>query len=167
VLVRVSVMALAAGALDRSSRSLATIGVTLSGLVLAMSILTILFMFVTMPIRMRARERAGRVSVASAAIEATVWASLFAIGATVILAVGTAVASYWDESIRQVLWRGAPDPIALSIFVLISVVVFLSHWLLQPLYRKLFAERPSYRTERLEDGTVQIRFVGKQKEPLL
>lgn len=166
VLVRLSLMILAAGALDRSSRSLITVGATLSGLLISTALLGFLLLFFTMPIRLRARKRAGAVSVASAAAEAVAWALVFAVGGTVLITIVTAGASYWHEPVRQAVWHGVPDPFALSVFGLLSIAIFLSPWLLRPLYTRLFAERPPYWTERLENGDLALHWIGRTKERL-
>lgn len=167
ILARVSLLALGAGALDRSSRTLATIAMVVVGLVVSVSVLTVLLMFVTMPVRMWARGRAGRGSAANAAIEAMFWAGFFAVCLTAAGTIVTALISYRNPAWRSLFWRESPDPLALAIFALLVVVVFLSHWLLRPLMKALFAERPSYRTERSPDGNMIIRSVPKVKEPLV
>ena len=167
IIVRLSVLVLSAGALDRSSRTLATVGLALGGLTLAALLLTLMLMLLTVPVRLRARQRAGRISAASAAVEAVFWAGLFA----AVLAVGafsvTAIASYWSVTLRQVLWRGVPDPVALAAFTFLVMLVFLSPWLLRPLVAMLFSKRPPYWTERMPDGSLAVHYLTNPREPLL
>lgn len=166
-LVRVSLLATAASALERSSRTITALGVVLGSLALSVIVLTVVLMFVSMPVRVRARRRANRPSAANAAIEAIFWAGSFAICLTVIAAIASAFASYRYEWVRRAVWRSTPDPIALSAFTLVLIGVFLSYWLLRPVTNRIFAKRPSYRTKRGEDGSLILWQVGQEKEPLV
>lgn len=164
---RFSMLALAAGALDRSLRSVTAIVILLAVLALLTGVLTTALMLITMPVRMWARERAGRVSAASASYEAVVWALVFAVSLIVIGTIAVAVASYRYEPLRLAVWPVPPNPIALAVFVVTLNAVFLSHWLLQPLLSRLFGERPAYRTSRTEDGRLIYSWPNEPREPLL
>jgi len=168
VVSRFSLLAVAAGALDRSL--LVVVGVVAAILILAVSsvVLSVVLIFVTMPIRMWARARANRLSAANAAMEAVFWAGLFAVCLVVAGVVGLGVASYRYGPLRDAVWKTAPpDPIALGVFLATLIAVFLSHWLLRPVVAKLFADRPSYYTERDPDGNLLIKHVEREREPLL
>jgi hypothetical protein len=164
---RFSILAVTAGALDRSLWTIVRIVASLALVAVLSTILSIILMFVTMPIRMWARARAGRDSAANAAFEALFWAGLFAVCITVMAVIGLGIASYCYVPLRDAIWPLPPNPIALGVFVFTFVVIFLSHWLLRPVTNKLFAERPGYYTERGPDGSLRIHFVGKDKEPLI
>jgi hypothetical protein len=167
VVARFSLLAITAGALDRSLWTVVRIVVALGLLAVVSAVLSVVLMFVTMPVRMRARSRANRNSAANAVFEAFLWAGLFAVCLTVVGIIGLGIASYRYEPLRSVIWLVPPDPVALSVFIFTLIVVFLSHWLLRPVKSRLFAERPSYYTERSPNGNLQIHFVQKEKEPLL
>ncbi len=167
IVMRFALLAVAAGALNRSLQTVMLLLVGLLGLAIISGFLSIILMFVTTPIRMWARSRAGRVSAANAVIEAEAWAVFFAILLTVGLVVGGGVASYCYTPLRNAVWAEPPSPIALSIFVAALVAVFLSHWFLRPIFARLFAERPPYRTEKREDGKTVVTFMDEPKEPLL
>lgn len=168
VVSRFSILAVSAGALDRSVRSVLAITAILASLAVATALLTALMMFITVPIRMRARRRADRPSAARAAMEGLTWALLFAIVLTVSGTVALAVAGYRYTPLRTALGATPPNPIAFSLFVLTLAAVFLSHWLSRPIVSRLFAERPGYTTRRDEDGHL-IYTLGQRepKEPLL
>ena len=167
VVARFSLLAITAGALDRSLWIVVRMVAALGLLALVAAILGFVLMFVTMPIRMWARARANRLSAANAAFEALFWAGLFAVCLTVVGTIGLGIASYHYEPLRSAVWPVPPDPVALGVFVFTLIAIFLSHWLLRPVMSRLFAERPSYYTERAPDGNLQVHFIQKEKEPLL
>jgi hypothetical protein len=167
VVMRFALLAVAAGALNRSLRTVILLLVGLLGLAMISGFLFIILMFVTTPVRMWARSRAGRVSAANAVIEGEAWAVFFAILLTAGLVVGCGIASYCYMPLRNAFWPEPPSPIALSMFVAALVSVFLSHWFLRPVFARLFAERPPYRTKKREDGKTVVTFVDEPKEPLL
>jgi hypothetical protein len=164
---RLSLLAVAAGALDRSLWTIVLIVTSLVLLAVASVLFVSILMFVTMPVRMWARARAGRESAASAAFEAVYWAILFSVCITVVGIIGLGIASYRYEPLREAIWRLPPNPVAFSVFVFTLIAVFLSHWLLKPVTRLIFAERPGYYTERDHDGNLRIHFVDTEKEPLM
>lgn len=165
--VRFSLLAVAAGALDRSLWTIVRIIASLALLAVVSAVFTVVLMFVTMPVRMWARARAGRHSSANAAIEAMLWAGLFAVCIAVVGIIGLGIASYRYAPLRDAIWPLPPNPIALSVFLLTLVAVFLSHWLLRPVTSRLFAERPGYYTERDPDGNLLVHIVGEEKKPLM
>lgn len=167
LLARFALLALTAGALDRSLRSVASVVALLAALVLVLGVLITVLMFVTMPVRMRARERAGAVSAASASGEALMWAVLFGVLLTIIGTIVLGAASYWYEPLRMTLWPAPPNPITLAIFLFTLIAMFASPWLLRPITSRLFAERPPYRTERTPDGRLIVTFVPPTNDPLL
>ena len=164
---RFSVLALAAGALRRSLWSVLAVAGALAALAMLFILLTVVLMFVTTPIRMWARDRANRPSAANAAGEAMIWAGVFAAILTVILIVSFAVGTYTYDPLRSRLWSAPPNPVAFAIFVATLVATFLSHWLLRPITRALFAARPGYFTERQPNGNLRVTLVKREKEPLL
>lgn len=167
LLSRVAILALAAGAIERSSSNLFTVGAVFLVLCVSVFVLTPLLMFVTMPVRVLARWRAKRESAANSAIEAFFWAGLFAIVITVAGAVLAALLSYRYEKIRLIIWRDVPHPLSLAFATILVIAVFLSHWLLRPTMTALFAKRPNYRTKRTFDGLLIVTFVSEKEEPLL
>lgn len=167
VLARFSVLALAAAAMQRSLWSVVVVVLSLAGVATAATLLMLPLMMLAMFIRMRARERAGAVSAASASAEAFVWGLAFSVGFTIIGTVAFAVASYRYEPLRNWLWPTPPDGFAMATFVVTLIAMVLSNWLLIPVYRKLFAERPSYRTSRDSEGKLTLRFVDHERERLL
>ena len=167
IVARFSLLAITAGALDRSLWTVVRIVVALGLLAVVSAVLSHGLMGVTMRVRMRARARANRVSAASAAFEADLWAGLFGVCLTVLGIIGLGIASYRYEPLRSAIWPVPPDPVALSFFVFTLIVVFLSHWLLRSVISRIFAERPSYYTERGADGELLITFLTPEKKPLL
>ncbi len=167
VVARFSLLAITAGALDRSLWTVVRIVAALGLLAVVSAVLSVVLMFVTMPVRMWARARANRDSAAGAVSEALFWADLFALCLTVVGTIGLGIASYHYEPLRAAIWPVPPDPVALSVFAFTLIVVFLSHWLLRPVMSRLFAERPPYYTERSSNGDLLIHGVRNQKEPLL
>lgn len=163
---RFALVAVAAGAVDRSIWTIMKIMSSLGMLALASLILSIILMFVTMPIRMWARHRAKAHSAANAAFEALFWAGLFAVLISIASFIAFGIASYTHVPLRETIWKSPPDPVALSVFVFALVSVFLSHWLLRPITFKMFAERPGYTTTRLPDGRLVYRFNTPEKKPL-
>ena len=153
---RISLLAITAGALDRSLRSVAAVVVLLFALAGVTSVLSVLLMFVTTPVRMWARSRAKRISAANAALEGIVWAGVFAVAFTVIGTIGLGMASYYYEPLRLAIWPLPPNPFALGIFLLTLNAIFLSYWLLRPPMKRLFAEPPPYYTERMDDGSLKV-----------
>lgn len=166
-LVRFSFLAIAAGALDRSLWVIVLISITILLLAITTIMLSIFLMFITMPIRMRARSRAKKISAANASFEALNWAIFFAICIIVISMIGLGIASYNYLPLREFLWSEPPNPIALSTFVITLIGVFLSHWLLRPMINLIFAERPNYYTEYDSDGALIIHYINTEKEPLI
>jgi hypothetical protein len=161
-------LAIAAGALDRSLWTILRMLAALALLAVVSAVLSVLLMFVTMPIRMWARQRAKRVSAANAAFEALFWAGLFAVMIAVVGMIVLGIACYRYAPLGNLIWPQPPNPFALGIFVFVLIAVFLSHWLLRPLTSRLFAERPGYYTERDEAGNLVVHYcVGQEKEPLL
>jgi len=73
VVARFSLLAITAGALDRSLWTVVRIVVALGLLAVVSAVLSVVLMFVTMPVRMRARSRANRNSAANAVFEAFLW----------------------------------------------------------------------------------------------
>lgn len=126
VAARFSLLALTAGALDRSLRSVAAVGILLAALALVSGLLSVALMFVTMPIRMRARERANATSAARASGEALVWAVVFAVCLTVAGTIAFGIASYRYGPLRLAIWPVPPHPVAVSMFVVTLIVMFLS-----------------------------------------
>jgi hypothetical protein len=166
-LSRVTILVLAAGAIERSSTNLFAVGVMFLILFFCVAVLTVLLMFLTMPVRVIARRRAERESAANAAYEALFWAGFFAVCLTVVGAVVAALLSYRYDSIRVVIWRGVPHPLSLAFFTIIVIAIFLSHWLFRPIMIALFAKRPNYRTKRTLDGCLIVNWVSEKEEPLL
>lgn len=164
---RFSLLAVAAAALERSLWVVLGLVAALGILAVLSAILSVILMFVTMPIRMWARARANRISAANAAVEGLAWAGLFAVCLTVAGIVGFGAASYRYEPLKAAIWQDPPDPLAFSLFIATLIVVFLSHWLLRPVTPRLFAERPPYYTERTPDGALHMTFAHREKEPLL
>jgi hypothetical protein len=160
ILARFAMLSVCAGALQRSFWTIIMLLGLLGVLALCVVVLSILLTCVTMPIRLWARERAGRTSVANAAFEAVAWASLFAILLTVVGVVALGVMSYRYQPISSILWTTPPSILAYAVFIAVSIFVFLSHWLLRPHLSLLFAARPSYRTYRDEDGRLIYQFGG-------
>lgn len=158
ILARFAFLSVCAGALERSFWTIIILLGMLGVLTLCVVVLSFLLMLVTMPIRIWARERAGRTSVANATFEALVWATLFAILLTVVGMVALGVMSYHYQPISSILWTTPPSIVAYTAFIAVSVFVFLSHWLLRPYLSLLFAERPSYRTYRDENGRLIYQF---------
>lgn len=167
VIARFSLLALAAGALDRSFWSIKFIIISIGVLAIGTVILTILLMFFTMPIRIWARSRVGKESVAWAAFEAMFWAGLFAVSIMVISIIGIGIASYYYIPLQEIIWVKTPEPITLSVFIVTLIGIFLSHWFLRPILIRIFAERPGYYTERNSDGDLIIHYNIEKKEPLL
>lgn len=167
MIVRFTFLALAAGALDRSLWTIMLVTISILLLVICTIVLTALLMLVTMPIRMWARSRAGKPSAASSSIEAMAWAIFFAICIIIISIIGLGISSYYYAPLREAIWTVPPNPVALSVFVMTLIGVFLSHWMLRPVTNRIFAERPGYYTERNSDGNLIMHYIGKKKEPLL
>ncbi|MCD6048869.1 MAG: hypothetical protein K0Q55_272 [Verrucomicrobia bacterium] len=164
---RFSILAVTAGALNRSVQSILAIIGCLCILGLVFGLLTLVLMLVTTPIRLRARRKAKRESMTNAVGEAFVWSTVFALFLT---ATGTAVfaySSYKYEAVRAMVWTQPPEPIAFTVFVLTLIAVFLSVWFFEPLQNKLFGERPGYFTKRSEDGRLIYTFDNKPDEPIL
>lgn len=157
-IARVCMLAVAAGALDRSLWTVVRVGLSLGLVALASVVLSVVLMFVLMPIRMWARARADKISAASAAFEALNWATYFSIWLTGVGILALGVASYAYPSLRHVIWSTPPSPIALSVLVLTLLLVFLSHWTMRPVIKRIFSTKPSYYTTRLPDGNLQIHF---------
>lgn len=167
LLVRFAVLALAAGALHRSLWTVSLVVGAVLTLALLSSLLTGALVFFTMPVRMWARRRANAESAANAAMEAFVWAVIFAAALTVSGTIAFAIASFRYEPLRAWLWPVPPDPVAFAVFMLTLNVAFLSHWFLRPVMSSLFAERPSYRTHRDSEGRLVYQFGHEEREPLL
>lgn len=166
-IVRFSLLAVAAGALDRSLWTIIRMIASLSLLAVVSTLLSFILMFVTMPVRVWVRARAGRESAANAAFEAFFWSGLFAVCIAVVGTIGLGIASYRYGPLRDAIWPVPPNPVALSIFIFTLITVFLSHWSLRPVTRQLFAERPGYYTEHDPDGNMLIHTIDKEKEPLI
>lgn len=163
---RISLLFVSAGALETSLRTVFWIVISLGFLILASSILIIPFMFVTMPIRMWARSRAGRESVANSSIEALIWAGFFSICVAIICIIPLGIACYKHPTLSNFIWDTPPNPVAFGIFLFTLILVFLSYWLLRPLISKLFAEPADYWTEKDQDGII-VHPKHNDKEPLL
>ena len=167
VVARVSLLAVAAAALDRSIWMVLNVGIALVALSVVSIFLTFILMLITMPIRMWARDRANRISAASAAFEAVTWAGLFAVCLAVAGMIGLGVASYYYEPMKLAIWQSPPNPFALCLYLITLIAVFLSPWFLHPVMSRLFAERPGYHTKHRPNGDVDVTFVEREKEPLL
>jgi hypothetical protein len=168
LIVRFALLALAAGALNRSLWTIALVAGSIVLLTVVSSILSFLLMFITIPIRMWARSRAGRVSAANAAFESVAWAILFAVCLTTFGIIGLAVASYQYAPLRDYLWGHVlPNPVSFLVFILTLIGVFLSYWFLSPVINRIFAEPPGYYTERSPDGSLVIHHVVNEREPLI
>jgi hypothetical protein len=166
LLARLTVLIIAAGALNRSLRSVVVVAVSLGIMALIAGVLGPALMVVFMPVRVAARRRAGRESAANALGEALVWGGVLGVVLTVVGAIAFAIASYQSETIRRFVWPDPPSPVVLAAFVFALCAGFLSYWLLRPLKHRLFAELPGYYTE-LVDGRLHLHTVNRQKEPLL
>lgn len=166
VVARFSILCISAGALQRSIEAVLIIPAILLLLGVVSAIFTVILVILIMPIRVWARSRAKRVSVANAAIEATMWAILLAALITGIGIILFGFSAYYFAPLSDVLWVVPPDPIAFSIFITTLLFIFLSHWLQRPLIDRLFAARPDYRTYRDEKGRVIYRFMSQPKEPI-
>lgn len=164
---RFSLLAVTAGSMSRSLITVLGLIATLGALAVASVVLSILLMFVTMPIRMWARRRANVDSAANAASEALFWAGLFAVCLTVLSVISFGICIYHYPSLSGVFWSEPPSPVSLSVFIFTLVTVFLSHWLMNPVLTRIFAIRPGYRTKLDDDGNRVITFVDEQKEPLI
>lgn len=166
-ITRFALLALAAGAVDRSLWSIKIVILSIGILAIGIIILTVLLMFFTMPIRIWARSRAGKESVASAAFEAMFWAGLFAVCIMVISIISIAIASYYYVPLQEIIWVKIPNPITLSLFIFTLIGIFLSHWFLRPILDRIFAEQSGYYTERNSNGDPIIHSIIKKKEPLI
>lgn len=164
---RFALLAVAAGAIDRSIWIIVKITGSLGLLALASLILSFALMFVTMPLRMWVRHRAKVYSAANTVFEAVYWAGLFAVFLSIASFIAFGIASYTLAPLREAIWKSPPNPVALSIFVLTLTIVFLSHWLLRPITCKLFVERPGYTTTRGPDGRLVYSWKAPEKKPLL
>lgn len=167
LIARFALLGLAAGALERSILTIVILIASIMLLAIISSLLSASLIFITMPIRSRARSRAGHPSAAHASMEAILWGGLLAIGITVCGIIGLGFASYHYTPLLNIFWKVPPSPVALSIFVLTFVGIFLSNWLFRPVIRRIFSEQPGYYTERDEDGNILIYFRYKKKEPLI
>jgi hypothetical protein len=167
LLARFVLIVLAASALQRSFRSVALVVVGLVSMAAVAALLTVVLAFLVMPIRVHARKKADRESAANAVEEAFVWGGLFAVLLTIVGVVSLGIASYRVAALRSFVWPVPPNPYALLCLVTILLAVFLSHWLLRPLERRLYAQRPGYYTERQPDGGLLIHYVNEEEEPLL
>jgi len=166
-LIRIALLAVAAGALQQSLWTIVLVVGSIASIAIVASLLAGVLGFMAMPVRMWARSRANADSPANAAVEALVWGVVFAAASTVAGTIALAVASYRYDPLRQWLWTVPPDPIAFSMFMLTLNAVFLSHWLLRPVTSRLFAQRPGYRTHRNEEGHLVFTFKTEEREPLL
>jgi hypothetical protein len=160
IVVRFSLLAISAGALQRSLWTIFLILAMLLLMVLCVLIFTTALMSITMFVRMRARNRASRPSAANAAFEAMWWAIFFAIILTFASLIGFGFVSYQYPLLSSFLWSAPPSPAAYIVFILVTCFVFLSHWLFAPLVSKLFAERPDYRTYRNDEGELVYQYGG-------
>ena len=167
IVARFSLLAITAGALDRSFRSVTIVVVLLASLAILSRVLVRPLMRVTIRVRLRARKRAHTLSAANAAFEALVWAGLFAVCLSVAGTVAIAVASYRYQPLRNLLWPVPPHPVAFAGFIFSVVLIFVSRWLLRPVIGPLFAKRPGYYTWRDAEGSLCMRYVNVPKEPLL
>lgn len=166
LLARVTILVVAAGALNRSLRSAVVVAVSLIIMAFIAGLLGTALMVAFMPLRMAVRKRAGRESAANAAGEAMFWGGFFGVVLTVVGAIAFGIASYRSDAIRVFVWPDPPSPWTLAAFVMLLCLGFLSPWLLKPLKRRLFAERSDYYTERV-DGHLLLHTVDRPKEPLL
>lgn len=162
-----SLLMLAAASLERSIKIAAVVIASLMAITFVSLILGILLMFVTIPIRMWARSRAhARISAANSVGEGLAWAIFFSICLTAVGILSFAIASY-HEPLRSAFWGSPPDPLALSTFIATLVLVFLSPLMLNHTISRLFAERPTYYTERGPNGELRITFFKQEREPIL
>jgi hypothetical protein len=173
VIARIALVAVAAGALNRSLLTVVGALGILVLLAIVSFILTLLLTFIITPlrmwsrVRMRARASEKKFSAFWTVYESLILAGAFSVFLSIISITSFAIASYYFEDLQSVIWHVPPDPLALSIFVFFLIAVFLSHWLFKPIIAHLFAERPPYYTERAPDGRLLMHIIPKKKEPLL
>lgn len=125
---RFSLLAVAAGALDRSIKMILLLFALLGALAVVFFILCLLLMLLTVPVRMLARSRVKQISVANSVVEGFVWAAVFSTYLTILGIIAVGIYSYY-EPLRSSFWGTPPDPIALGIFLITLVGLFLSPWL--------------------------------------
>jgi hypothetical protein len=166
-IARFSLLAVAAGALDRSLWAIVSMIICLALLVMVSVILGYVLIFFTVPVCAWARNRVGRRAGTGTIFEGIFWAGLFAVIISVSGTIALGIASYHYTPIREALWPTPPNPISLIAFVATLVLIFLSHWFLRPIRSRIFADRPNYYTERDAEGKTTIHFVTPEKEPLL
>jgi hypothetical protein len=140
-LTRFSIIALSASAIARASEMVFFIaGVALVAF-LGFSILSLIMMFITMPIRLLINRLKGRVSVASAAIEATFYSYLI-VGIAYIVAIiliGFNVIKPFEYV--GIKYQGITD-LQLAIFSFISMLILLSFFLDRKFLKMVFAFEP-------------------------
>jgi hypothetical protein len=151
-IARFSLLAVAAGALDRSIKSILIIITSLALLFVFSLIFTFVLMFITVPIRVWVRKRKGRRVGTGAIFEGMFWSGLFAVIIAVLGATALGISSYTYAPIREALWPTPPNALSLVLFTITLILVFLSHWLLRPVLNNIFAVRPDYTTVRLKLG---------------
>ena len=167
MVTRFALLAVAAGAVDRSLETIARLVIVLACLAGA-SIMMFAALLIPLTFwRMRAREKTGRISATAAVAEAMAWSGMFGVGSTALFVTGGLITSYVYEPLSRRIWEVRPSPVAITVFLFVLVAIFLSHWLLRPMLAKLFGERRPYRTSRNSEGQLIYKSIGKEQEPLV
>ena len=166
MMVRIALLSIVSASLERSLKVVLEVIGLLALLVILSVVLGVLFSAITIPFRTWVRVRAKRRAYAAIS-EGLAWAFFFSVAFIFVSVIGLGVATYYYEPFQTKLWGEAPDAVTFTIFLVTLLLVFISFWFLSPVINRLFAEQPSYYTERTPDGKLRYCYLPKNKEPLL
>lgn len=159
-LVRTALLMLAAGGLHRSVDTFVFVAVGVLAIVSGSMLALGLGMMLLVPVIVGIRKAVGRpyrsASPVPYVVEASAWSELIVV---VLLVVGLVAfgVSALDQEPFFAFWTAPPDPMAVTVFVVIAIGIVISYWLQRLGETELFA-RPVPRLTKRTDGTIGVAF---------
>ena len=160
LLVRTTLLMLAAGGLHRSVETFAFVAAGALVIVFGWFLAYGLGMLLLVPLIVAIRRCIGRpyrgASPVPYVAEASAWSELTVVVLIVVLLVALGVASLECGPLLA-LWTEPPGPVAVTVFVVTAIGVIVSYWLQGVGERNLFA-KPVPKFTKLPDGTTGVSF---------
>ena len=160
ILVRTALLMLAAGGLHRSVDTFVFVAVGVLAIVVGSMLALGLGMMLLVPVIVGIRKVLGRpyrsASPVPYVVEASAWSELIVV---VLLVSGLAAFGYsaLGQEPLFAFWTAPPEPMVVTVFVVIAIGIVISYWLQSLGETKLFAQ-PVPSLKKRPDGTIDVTF---------
>lgn len=165
LLVRVTILVLAASGLHRSIEVVMWTIIAVTGVAVSSLAAIALGAIALTPLMIHIRMRQGRYSVAPRVFEAAGWSIVIICFTIIIFLAWFGYASVHYEPLRA-LWPVPPTPFSLWIFIaacigILGSILYQGRW-----YRKLFADPQRFIEKALPNGKIGVTFLNNVPKPV-